>query len=235
MAERLYHTMLAKRVLERRRRARVKYMLSQVDSWPGMSVLDVGCGPDGRSFESCALNEYRVTGIDIFPPQDVTFQHAQFRYHQQDARDLSRFEANSFDLAISIGMMEHICERDTLEQIASEMMRVSRQWIVGVPWRFCCLEPHFKFPFFQLLPESWQVLLARQLNLHNLGSTVAQDSTWIKHHYQWLPSHEWKRIFKANKVCVLPMCGDLLVIKSNCKGTAPGFAGGGCVRTGRTC
>jgi len=215
MAERLYHTMLAKRVLERRRRGRVKYMLSQVDAWPGMRVLDVGCGPDGRSFETYVLDEYHVTGIDILPPQDVTVHHAQFRYHQQDARDLSRFETKSFDLAISIGMMEHICERDTLEQIASEMMRVSKQWIVGVPWRYCCLEPHFKLPFFQLLPGSWQVLLARQLNLHNLRPKIAQDSNWIKHHYQWLPSYEWKRIFNADKVCVLPMCGDLLVIKSN--------------------
>jgi hypothetical protein len=66
-----------------------------------------------------------------------------------------------------------------------------------------------------LLPESWQVLLVRRLNLHNLASTVAEDASWIRHHYQWLPSGEWKRTFNANKVCVLPMCGDLLVIKSN--------------------
>ncbi len=215
MAEYLYQTRLAKWILEKRRRTRVNHILSEIDVWPRMNILDVGCGPNGRSFESYALEDCTITGIDILSPQDVKMEHPRFRYFQQDARDLSRFPSKSFDLAISIGMMEHICDRSVLEQIADEMIRVSRQWIIGVPWRYCCLEPHFKFPFFQFLPGSWQLALTRRLNLHNLGSTVQDDASWIKNHYQWLPGREWKSIFRADKARVSLLAGDLLVIGSD--------------------
>lgn len=178
-----------------------------------MKILDIGCGQDGRSFENFVSPEYCITGVDIEDPGGVKVQHPLFHYYQQDARDLSRFETGSFDLAVSIGMMEHICDRPLLEQMASEMIRVSKQWIVTVPWRYCWIEPHFKFPLFQLLPEPLQIFCVRKFNLHNLRESVERDPKWIREHYQWLPSDEWRRIFKADRVYVLPSLDGIAIVK----------------------
>lgn len=213
MPEYFYKTRIVSWLLAKRRKHRVNFMLSHVDIRPGMSILDIGCGPDGRSFENYVSHEYMITGIDIIPPENVHVDHPRFQYHQQDASDLSRFETKSFDLAVSIGMMEHICDPQALEQMANEMMRVSKQWIVVVPWRYCWIEPHFKFPFFQLLPENWQIVLTKIFNLHGLGPVIRNESNWIQRHYQWLTTNEWKRLLKADHVYLSSTLDTIAVTK----------------------
>jgi len=200
MPEYFYNTRIVSWLLDKRRKHRVNFILSHIDILPRMRILDIGCGSDGRSFENYVSHEHMITGIDIIPPENVHIDHPHFQYYQQNASDLSGFETKSFDLAISIGMMEHICDLQALEQTANEMMRVSKQWIVVVPWRYCWIEPHFKFPFFQLLPENWQNVLTKTFNLQGLGSVVRNESRWIQRHNQWLPTDEWKRLFKADHV-----------------------------------
>lgn len=90
-------------------------------------------------------------------------------------------------------MMEHIPDRGLLRQIAHEMLRVSRQWVIGAPWKSCLIEPHFKVALFQLLPDTWQTGLVGTFNLHNLRPNVRTDPNWIRTHYQWLSTVEWKR------------------------------------------
>ena len=97
-------------------------------SWFG-SILDVGCGPDGRSLEKFLHSDYRIVGIDLYDETEVKVNHPRFTYFQQEARSLSRFRDKEFDLALSIGMMEHICDRTTLSQMACEINRLSNpEW-----------------------------------------------------------------------------------------------------------
>jgi len=178
-----------------------------------MSILDVGCGPDGRSFADHVSEDYKITGIDLLEPSEVQIKHSRFEYHKLDAKDLSMFETKSFDLAVSVGMMEHICNRKLLEQMAKQIERVASQWIIIVPWRNCLVEPHFKFPFSPLLPERIQLALIRLFNLHNKGSAVKRDPSLIRKNYQWLSSKEWEGIFKADCSYVLPSLDMLAIVK----------------------
>lgn len=97
--------------------------------------------------------------------------------------------------------------------MAREIDRVSRQWIIIVPWRYCWIEPHFKFLFFQLLSERIQNALTKLLNLHNLGPTVRNNPSYIRENYQWLSNNDWKDIFKANRVYVLPTLEMIAIVK----------------------
>lgn len=212
MAEEIYHTYGVQRILRWRRIKRINYVLSIVQTWPGMKILDVGSGRDGRSFENIVSNDYKITGIDLFDPHEVVITRPHFQYHKQDASDLSMFGSKQFDLAISIGMMEHICERSVLKQMAREIERVAQQWIVIVPWKYTLIEPHFKFPLFQLLPSSVQRELTIGLNLHGLRKALRQDHSFISKHYQWLTTKEWVKIFRANKARVLPPFFDAVAI-----------------------
>jgi ubiquinone/menaquinone biosynthesis C-methylase UbiE len=187
--------------------------MSLVDNYERMHILDVGCGPDGRSFENYVDVSYKIIGIDILDENRVHCNHPNFTYIKKDAGDLKVFQDKQFDLTVSIGMMEHICNRQVLTKIAQQIQRVSRQFIIVVPWKWAWIEPHFKFPFFQLLPYNMQLLLTRILNLHNLRDAVTRDREYIKNHYQWLPSAEWNNIFWDSKTYVTPTLETIAIVK----------------------
>ena len=178
-----------------------------------MSVLDVGCGHDGRSLEAFLPNDYQIVGVDLYDENEVKIDHPQFRYFKQDAQNLERFRDKEFDLAFSIGMMEHICDLMMLEKIACEIDRVSKQYIVVVPWKYTWVEPHFRFPFFQLLPSNLQRTLTVLLNLHNLREKISQDQAYIEKNYQWLSNREWRKIFVGSTIYLTPTLETIAIVK----------------------
>lgn len=213
MAEIFYNTKFIQSLLLRRRRKRTYFVLSKVNTFEGMSVLDVGCGPNGRSFEDFAPKDYRIIGIDILNEKKVKMNHPYFKYLKQSAQDLRIFNDNEFNLAVSFGMMEHICDHAVLKKMYSEIDRVSQQWAIIVPWKYALVEPHFKFPFFQLLPYSLKVFLVETFNLHNLKKSVKQDYNYIKKHYQWFTNRQWLDIFKGAKCYITPHLDTVVIVK----------------------
>jgi ubiquinone/menaquinone biosynthesis C-methylase UbiE len=216
--ENIYRRPVVQRIVVGRRRNRARFLLSKVHQHAGMSVLDVGCGTDGNSLESELSSDYTITGVDLLDPKEVHISHPRFQYFQQDARDLSRFADKQFDLAVSVGMMEHICNRAALQQIASEIDRVSQQYAIVVPWKYAWLEPHFKLPFFQLLPYPLQRELTKLFNLQNYAAFVKTDpdqfEQHFRQHYQWLSNSEWRRIFKGSHVHLNPTLETISIVKS---------------------
>lgn len=190
--------------LARRRRRRVDFILSQVNVAPGMRVLDVGCGFDGRSFEDYVPRDWQIVGVDIIAPEGVHHTHPNFSYLEQDARDLGRFSDDEFDLAVCVGMMEHITDPETFRAIVSEMLRVSKQFVVVVPYKYAWVEPHYGVPFFPLLPYSAKVWLVKALNLSGHREAVTQDREYINKHYRWLTNDEYQREYPGSTVTVLP-------------------------------
>ena len=92
------------------RRVRKRYLIicKLLDIKPREKILDVGCGKDGRSFQ-VYNNTNPIIGIDLFSREELKISRTNFTYIQHNAIDLSIFKNNEFDVAISIGMFEHIC------------------------------------------------------------------------------------------------------------------------------
>jgi len=215
MAEFIYKKKFIQKILHERRKQRVKFVLAKVDVFSEMSILDIGCGPDGRSLENVLPDDYGITGIDLYEEKDVKIKHPNFTYIQHDATDLSIFKDKQFDLCFSIGMMEHICDRSVLLKMAREIERVSKQYVILVPWKWAWIEPHFKVPFFQLYPYGFKLFITKLLNLHDLGKKVSSDSSYINNHYQWLSNTEWRTIFTNSSVHLMPTCEAIAIIKKN--------------------
>ena len=98
---------------------------------PGMRVLEVGAAT-GRYSHALARKGYRVDAVEpvahnigIFtrltqPGEEVTIR-------QGDARDLSYFEDNTFDLTLVLGPMYHLFEEGDRRQALQEAVRVTKQ------------------------------------------------------------------------------------------------------------
>jgi ubiquinone/menaquinone biosynthesis C-methylase UbiE len=98
------------------------------------AILDIGGGP-GRYAIALAERGHRVTLADLSPEllkiarEKVGAAHAEGRVSEMveaDACDLSRWEAGSFDAALSLGPFYHLTEAREREVAARELARVVR-------------------------------------------------------------------------------------------------------------
>lgn len=206
---------VVRNILARRRSARVRFMLSKISLAAKMNVIDIGCGPDGRSFEDYVPDDWTITGVDILPREQVKHKHPNFTYIKQSGHDLRQFSDNQFDLAISIGMLEHITEESVFRGIVAEIRRVAKQYIVVVPYKYCWIEPHYGVPFFPLLPYSIKVALVKALNLSNQRETVSKDPDYIRRHYRWLSNSEYNAEFQDSRIFLMPTLETIAITRRN--------------------
>jgi len=204
---------IIRKVLAYRRRFRVDFILSKVVFANKMKVIDIGCGVDGRSFDDYVPEDWEITGIDIIPNKRIHHKHPRFSYIKQDAQDLSRFRDNEFDLAVSIGMLEHITEESVFKRIVSEIRRIAKQYIVVVPYKYCWVEPHYGIPFFPLLPYSMKLAVVKLLNLSNHRQVVKRDPEYINKNYRWLSNAQYRVEFPDSTIHLLPTLETIAIIR----------------------
>ena len=110
---------------------------------PGMRILEVGAAT-GRYSHTLARMGYRVDAvepvrhnIDIFnsltqPGEDVTIRRG-------DARDISCFADNTFDLTLVLGPMYHLFEEADRRQALREAVRVTKKGGI-IFYAYCMLD-----------------------------------------------------------------------------------------------
>lgn len=202
-------------LLVKRRKIRIRQALSKINIGDQLTVLDIGCGIDGRSFEDFIPSEWQVTGVDQHQGSEVFHTHPNFRYVQGDAADLREFEDKEFDLAISIGMLEHITEIETFKRVVDNIRRVATQYIVIVPWKFAIIEPHYGVPFFPILPYKLKLSLIKLFNLSNHRNAVTIDPDYVNKHFMWLSNSEYKAYFPESKIYISPTFDSIAIISSS--------------------
>ena len=122
------------------RRRRLKRLLSLVQLPEGrVRVLEVGCGSGKDVLSLLAGDErYELWGVDILP-QELGLEGV--RFVQADAERLP-FADGSFDLVLTVGVLEHIEPLEKLCAVIAELDRVGRHQISVVPSLSTPLEPH---------------------------------------------------------------------------------------------
>jgi len=203
-----------RKVLAKRRSSRVDFILSKVTTKDEMNVIDIGCGIDGRSFDDHVPANWKITGIDIHPTEQVSHEHPNFTYILQDAQDLSNYEDQQFDLAVSIGMLEHITREDVFQNIVSEIQRVAKQYLVVVPYKYCWIEPHYGVPFFPLLPYAVKLWMVKTFNLSKHRKAVTENPDYIDENYRWLSNSEYQSVFPDSRILLLPTLELIAITKA---------------------
>jgi SAM-dependent methyltransferase len=179
------------------RRKRYERIARTLQLRPGDRILDVGCGKGGRSI--AAFNrENEIVGVDLFPENELEVEQTNFRYVQGDATDLHSISDKSFDVAISVGMLEHVRPREQLLAAIRETQRIARRYCFVVPHKYAFVEPHFFLPFFPVWPSWLKSFLIKRFRL---GTQERQPSgEWQR--INWLTRREWKELFDDPNVLI---------------------------------
>lgn len=148
----------------RLRRKRFKLFLELINDLPRpVRILDVG-GTElfWEQMQFTGQKEFEITLLNLKP---LAVKSAGFISMTGDARNMSQFSKNQFDVAFSNSVIEHVGSYTDQEAMASEMQRVARRLYAQTPNYYFPIEPHFLFPFFQFFPLWLKVRLVMQFRL----------------------------------------------------------------------
>jgi len=152
------------------RRRRFATLRSLLEPLPRpLRILDVG--GTQTFWESVGFQHEPDVRVLILNREAAPVCGEEFASVAGDARDLSQFADDEFDLVFSNSVIEHVGGIEEQRRMAREVMRVGRRFTVQTPNRYFPIEPHFAFPFFQFLPISWRVGLLRRTRLGFVAHT----------------------------------------------------------------
>ena len=108
---------------------------------PGMRILEIGAAT-GRYSHSLARDGYRVDAVELLEHNIEVFRkntlpEETVTITQGDARDLSAFETETYDITLLLGPLYHLFTREDKLQALSEAIRVTKKG--GVVFAAYCM------------------------------------------------------------------------------------------------
>lgn len=131
-----------------------------------VSILDLGGTADFWAKHGDFLPrslDVRVTVANRQPVTDAATERVSFV--RADARNLSQFGDEEFDLCFSNSVIEHVGSFDDQTRMAREIRRVATGHFVQTPNRYFPIEPHFLVPGWQFLPVGLRVAVLRRTSV----------------------------------------------------------------------
>ena len=131
-------------------------------SYP-VSILDVG--GTQKFWESMNYSPPENVSIVLLNLKETKTTHTAFTSLIGDACNMPEFNDKQFDVVFSNSVIEHLCSWENQRQMASEIMRVGKNYFIQTPNYSFPIEPHFVFPFFHYFPCRIRVWLTSHFSL----------------------------------------------------------------------
>ena len=117
---------------------------------PEDSILDVGVsdvvGESPNLLERMHPHRDRITALGLGSAEAFQAEFPEVRYRQVTPNSPLPFPDQSFAIAMSNAVLEHVGSVDNQRRFVAEMMRVARQVFITVPHRFFPVEHHTGIP-----------------------------------------------------------------------------------------
>jgi ubiquinone/menaquinone biosynthesis C-methylase UbiE len=95
-----------------------------------------------------------------------------------DARDLSRFPDQCFDVVYSNSVIGHVGSRRDQAQMAREVRRVGRMYVLQTPNHYFPIDWRTLVPGFHWLPATWQAWAFLHLRVGKYARTADPEVAW---------------------------------------------------------
>lgn len=123
---------------------------------PDAKILDIGSEIGEKDFFFIDSHPYKhnITSINISPEHvnKIKETYPEVTASVGDARSLE-FPDNYFDVVYSNAVIEHVGDLEDQFKMASEVMRVGKNWFITTPNRFFPFEFHMRLPLVTWLPH----------------------------------------------------------------------------------
>jgi hypothetical protein len=177
------------------RRRRMKQFYATFQPTSQTRILDIGGHPHTWVSEARTCNPVPVTLVNLRLPDPKACGEHRFTVVVGDATKLP-FENESFDIAFSNSVIEHLATRERQDEFASEARRVACSLWIQTPARHFPVEPHLLTPFFQYMPKRLQLRLARHFTIWGLLSKPSDaDANDLISELRLLTFREMKQLF----------------------------------------
>lgn len=135
----------------------------------GSSVLDAGGGYGGNAlpFAQAGAQTWVIdAGDNHFTPLNAFAQALglPLAARVDSVLDLG-FADESFDLVLSLDVIEHVPDPDALARELARVLKPGGLGLVTTParWKFLSRDPHFGVPFLHAVPQVWREQVARKV------------------------------------------------------------------------
>lgn len=137
-----------------------------------VDVLDIG-GVEGYWSDKLHMLQkpIRVTVVNVSDPQGGA---SDMIYVKGDARALTMFSDQQFDIVHSNSVIEHVGRWSDMQAMAREVARLAPAYFVQTPNFWFPMEPHARTLFLHWLPEPlrFRVVMARKCGFWTKAPTV---------------------------------------------------------------
>lgn len=143
------------------RRSRMRAFDETFSPTSKTTILDVGGTPYNWDLIQCPA---RITLLNLTLPSEAASAPSNYRFVEGTGTRLPYLN-ESYDIAYSNSVIEHVGNFEQQKKFASEIRRVGKRIWVQTPARSFFIEPHFVAPFVHFLPRQWQRRLLRNFTV----------------------------------------------------------------------
>lgn len=164
--------------LRARRIAPLLEMIQQVHAEHGqVKLIDIGGTPRyWKILPDGFLEKHHVrVSLVNLPNENKEYPGEPFELVEADACDLNQIVDQSYHIAHSNSVVEHVGDWSRMVAFANEVQRVAERYFVQTPNFWFPMEPHCMTPFFHWLPKMTRVWLVSKFSLGNWPRAESVD------------------------------------------------------------
>ena len=181
------------------RQKRMIFFKNQLDRIPKpIKILDVGGYEE--FWINAGLTDRSDIHITILNLESSKTKHKNLISVKGNATNLSAYSDNSFDIAFSNSVIEHLYSSDQQVKMANEIMRVGKYHYVQTPNKYFIIEPHYLLPYFQFLPKKTRYFILTKTKLSRLQKWSEKDARQYLDEILLLSKNDMKELFPLSKL-----------------------------------
>lgn len=161
-------------------------------------ILDVG-GYEAfwvnAGFDKREDVEITILNLDL-----TEVSHKNFTSVVGNGCEMPEFEEDSFDIAFSNSVIEHVYTYESQQKMAKELVRVGKYHYVQTPNKHFAIEPHYLLPFFQYFPGSLKYQILTKTPLSRMHRWEPEFARQYINEIRLISLREFRQLFPSSQV-----------------------------------